>query len=89
MSDREEEAFFRRYLKKGYSLWGRIKFRLWLLRNNRKVRTIKTVGGDYELMMKIVILILGLMLLRMLGAMIVDIWIWFFPRRVFLPGRWV
>lgn len=88
MSDREEDIF-RRYLKKGYSLWGRIKFRLWLLRNNRKVRTIKTVGGDYDLMMKLFTLLLYLLLLRYLGTMIADIWIWFFPRRVYLPGRWV
>ena len=88
MTDRDEDIF-RRYLKRGYSLWGRIKFRLWLLRNNRKVRTIKTVGGDYELMMKLITLLLYLLLLRYLGTMIVDIWLWFFPRRVFLPGRWV
>ena len=89
MSDREEEAFFRRYLKKGYSLWGRIKFRLWLLRNNRKVRTIKTVGGDYELMMRLINLLIILILLQYLGGMVVDIWLWFFPRRVYIPGRWV
>lgn len=88
MTDREEDIF-RRYLSKGYTLWGRIKFRLWLLRNKRKVRTIRTVGNDYDLMMKVFTLILCLMLLRYLGDMMVDLWLWFFPRRVYLPGRWV
>jgi len=88
MSDREEDIF-RRYLRKGYSLWGRIKFRLWLLRNRRKVRTVKAMGNDYDLMIKIVTLVLYLMFLRYLGTMIVDVWLWFFPRRVYLPGRWV
>lgn len=89
MTHDEEEDIFRRYLKKGYSWWGRLKFRIWLLRNNRKVRTVRTVGGDYDLMIKIFYLILVLMALRYAGEVVVDIWLWFFPRKVVVPGRWV
>jgi len=89
MSDREEEDIFRRYLRKGYSFWGRIKFRLWLLRTNRKVRTFRDMEFSSDFFMKLVTLILCLMVLRYLGDMMGDIWLWFFPRKVYLPGRWL
>lgn len=89
MRDNEDEDIFRKYLKKGYSLWGRLKFRLWSFRNKRRVRTVGGVSGDYDLIMKLVYIILFLMILRYLGGILTDIWFWFYPRKVVLSHRWV
>lgn len=86
MKDREREKdIFKKYLKKGYSLWGRIKFKLF--RTKRRIKTIKNLEPlDSDMMMKLMCLILIVLLINYVGTMIWTVWLWLFPRKVFVLG---
>lgn len=83
--DEKEKDVFEKYLKKGYSLIGRIKFKLFKTR--KRIKTIKDLEAlDYDMMIKLFCLILIVLLINYVGTMIWKLWLWLFPSKTVLMG---
>jgi len=83
--DGKEKDIFNKYLKKGYSLLGRIKYKLFKTR--KRVKTIKDLQAlDNDMMIKLLCLILIVLLINYVGTMIWKLWLWLFPSKIGLVG---
>ena len=79
--DGKEKDIFNKYLKKGYSLLGRIKYKLFKTR--KRVKTIKDLQAlDNDMMIKLLCLILIVLLINYVGTMIWKLWLWLFPSKI-------
>ena len=79
----EEKDFWEKYIKPQYSLIKRLKRKIFGPLTRKRIKTIDDFDFmDYDFLIKLFCIVVILMLLRIIGQMIVDVYLWFFPRKI-------
>lgn len=78
----EEKDFWERYIKPQYSLIKRLKRKIFGS-SSKKIRTLDDFTSlDYDFLIKLFCIAVIIMILRLIGEAIIDIYLWFYPKKI-------
>ena len=81
LKDEDEKRIFDKYIKPYTGFLSRIKTKFIAWKKKRRIKTVSDFEFmDYDLLIKIVCLIMAISFIRALGSLIYDVYVWFFPQ---------